>query len=247
MQKTKIEWTDYVWNIQTGCKNGCEYCYARKMANRLKGRVGYDVVRPFDPKFHPDRLNEIGGLPKSTNSKNHQLPRGTLMVFTASMGEFGWAKPTDFKTTIDKIRESKHIFQILTKIPQQLTHNLPADLPRNLWLGVSINQQSDAWRVEKLTDYIDNPKYGNRWLPFLSIEPLHGEIDLSKVKGIEKIRWVIIGAETGNRKGKIIPKREWIAKIREFCAENDIPLFIKDNANPDGLNEDLVVHQFPVA
>ena len=46
MNRTKIEWVKnpdgsqgYTWNPITGCLNGCEYCYARKLANtRLKER-----------------------------------------------------------------------------------------------------------------------------------------------------------------------------------------------------------------
>ena len=40
MNKTQIEWVrnpdgtqGYTWNPITGCLNGCEYCYARKLAN----------------------------------------------------------------------------------------------------------------------------------------------------------------------------------------------------------------------
>ena len=35
--KTKIEWADATWNPVTGCLHGCEYCYARKIAERFKG------------------------------------------------------------------------------------------------------------------------------------------------------------------------------------------------------------------
>ena len=37
MKKTKIEWADYTWNPVSGCLHGCEYCYARKIANRFGG------------------------------------------------------------------------------------------------------------------------------------------------------------------------------------------------------------------
>ncbi len=35
MNKTKIEWTDYTWNPVVGCKNGCWYCYAKRMNDRF--------------------------------------------------------------------------------------------------------------------------------------------------------------------------------------------------------------------
>lgn len=37
MQRTKIEWADSTWNPVTGCKHGCEYCYARRIAERFSG------------------------------------------------------------------------------------------------------------------------------------------------------------------------------------------------------------------
>lgn len=45
MNKTKIEWCDSTWNPVTGCKHGCDYCYARRIAGRfgtqLPDRSGY--------------------------------------------------------------------------------------------------------------------------------------------------------------------------------------------------------------
>lgn len=35
MNKTKIEWATYTWNPVTGCLHDCEYCYARRIANRF--------------------------------------------------------------------------------------------------------------------------------------------------------------------------------------------------------------------
>lgn len=37
MNKTKIEWCDSTWNPVTGCKHGCDYCYARRIAGRFGG------------------------------------------------------------------------------------------------------------------------------------------------------------------------------------------------------------------
>ena len=88
LNKTSIEWVKnpdgtqgYSWNPITGCLNGCEYCYARKLANtRLKekylanGAVVCDYyvdelgseeeieeafANPFHPRFWEDRLNEL--------------------------------------------------------------------------------------------------------------------------------------------------------------------------------------------
>ena len=74
MQKTQIEWVKnpdgtqgYTWNPITGCLNGCEYCYARKLANgRLRARYlanpdvapGCDPADPFAPRYWPNRRYE---------------------------------------------------------------------------------------------------------------------------------------------------------------------------------------------
>ena len=40
---------------------------------------------------------------------------------------------------------------------------------------------------------------------------------------------IMNGAETGNRKGRVIPKREWIAEIVDYCKANQIPVFLKES------------------
>jgi len=42
-----IGWCDRTWNPITGCLRGCEYCYARRMAQRLAGRFGYPADDPW--------------------------------------------------------------------------------------------------------------------------------------------------------------------------------------------------------
>ena len=86
MNKTKIDWCDSTWNPVTGCLHGCEYCYARGIANRFGTKnqchsfygghpVGkiHELEEPavvtetgkkspypfnFEPTFHKYRLNE---------------------------------------------------------------------------------------------------------------------------------------------------------------------------------------------
>jgi protein gp37 len=43
------------------------------------------------------------------------------------------------------------------------------------------------------------------------------------------IKWVIIGAESGARKGKVIPEKAWVNYIVEDCANNGIPVFMKES------------------
>lgn len=57
-----IEWAEKTWNPITGCSpvsEGCQHCYAKRMATRLKGRFGYPADEPFSVVLHSnDRLTE---------------------------------------------------------------------------------------------------------------------------------------------------------------------------------------------
>ena len=75
---TKIEYATDTLNIVTGCtpiSEGCASCYAKRMANRLAGRYGYDEHDPFKVTFHPDKLADV---------KKWRKPR---IVFVSSMGD----------------------------------------------------------------------------------------------------------------------------------------------------------------
>jgi protein gp37 len=74
---------------------------------------------------------------------------------------------------------------------------------------------------------------------FLSIEPLHGEIDLKEIKVtvlqmefivLPVFDWVIVGGESGNNNGpyKYRPcELSWIERIVKDCQNNHIPVFVK--------------------
>ena len=64
---------------------------------------------------------------------------------------------------------------------------------------------------------------------FLSIEPILEPINLRALEHSLYTKAVIIGAETGNRKGKVIPKKEWIQSIVEQCDEAHVKVFMKES------------------
>lgn len=64
-----IGWCDLTINPITGCRNGCKYCYAERFAKRLAGRAGYPAEDPFQPTFHPDKLEKIRKLRGSERRK----------------------------------------------------------------------------------------------------------------------------------------------------------------------------------
>src|SRR4030042_3624184 len=160
MGKSKIEWTDYVWNPTVGCtkvSSGCKNCYAERIFNR----------------FHPDKkFSDVRCYPERLDQPLHwKKPR---RVFVDSMSDlFHEDVPSLFIYKIFDVIAStpKHIYLILTKRPErmcdfvnriryieteELTHlisplcsyspykiNDPISIP-NLWLGVSVENQATA-------------------------------------------------------------------------------------------------------
>ncbi|MBQ8087054.1 MAG: DUF5131 family protein, partial [Clostridia bacterium] len=73
---TKIDWCDSTWNPVTGCLHGCEYCYARKMAERF--------AMPNNTKQTPAVINE----------DLRQLAEGaTLPEFSVPYHRYGRVQP----------------------------------------------------------------------------------------------------------------------------------------------------------
>lgn len=64
---------------------------------------------------------------------------------------------------------------------------------------------------------------------FLSIEPI---LEPIKIQDFKNVKQIIIGAETGNRKGKVIPKKEWIDSLVKQADEHVIRVFMKDSLKP---------------
>ena len=87
---SKISWTEKTWSPVTGCTPiaaGCQRCYAKKLAHRLKamGQAKYDHDDPFAVRWHPEELDK---------PRRWKKPR---MVFVCSMGDlFHKEVPDDF-------------------------------------------------------------------------------------------------------------------------------------------------------
>ncbi len=267
MNKTKIEWCDSTWNPVTGCLHGCEYCYARRMTNRYKGCIpnesryiripnptgvgsiieltspmdkwtkNGDIITasyPFDfvPTFHKYLLS------------NPLLWKTAKTIFVCSMADlFGDWVPDEW---IDEVfaacaKAPQHRYLFLTKNPKRYydlaeqgeTPNgkLP-DAP-NMWFGTTI------------TSVREPIFWGDGWNTFLSIEPLLTDFkELTTAFHDMSIKWVIIGAETGNRKNKVIPKKEWVDNICRVAIDAGLPVFMKDSLLPI-VGKENMMREFP--
>lgn len=208
MAKTKIEWCDETINPVVGCTFGCEYCYAARLNKRFKYIEDWSK-----PQFFPERLEQISKLKKPKN------------IFINSMSDVADWKSDWMRSFIDVMETNKqHNYLLLTKRPEK---RIIVGKAPWLWLGTSITKQSEVMRLDYLTRRNVVKNY------FISIEPLHGEIDLeialSKRDLRYHLKWIIIGAETGNRNGKIVPKHEWLNKLYLVRDRYDIPIFMKDS------------------
>ncbi|RLG32925.1 hypothetical protein DRN97_06265 [Methanosarcinales archaeon] len=200
----KIGWTDYTWNPVKGlCPVGCPYCYARRIYDRFH----------YDPTI---RLDE----------KELQAPykiKKPAKIFVGSTIELFGEWTDDWMERILKVcsENPQHRFQFLTKLPGGLTS---FDFPDNCWLGITITFQGDSVKALWLK-HLKTP------VRFVSIEPLLGEPTF--LDGIyDSLDWIIIGAETGNRKGKVTPKEIWIKNILAHARDHQIPVFMKHNLRP---------------
>lgn len=206
MKKTKIDWCDCTINPVVGCKNGCKYCYGEKINDRFK------IIPCWrEPQFFEERLKQL----KCRKPKS---------VFIDSMSDIGWWEDEWLEKTLVAMNNNcKHKYIALTKmdcnvlcqriIKVTTQHKL---IGIELYLGKSITTQKQ-W---------DNC-FDNESIDFLSIEPLLEPINLYEVGHC--IKQVIIGAETGTRKDKVIPKKEWVDNIVKFCNENKIKVFMKES------------------
>lgn len=195
MTKTKIDWCDATWNPVVGCNNNCPYCYARRMANRFH--------RDFQPHWVEKNFNRA-------------MPRRPSRIFVDSMSDVAFWKPEWWDKVIGRIcKNSQHQFLFLTKYPA-IYHRQP--LPENCWLGATATTVYELGACQDSLLYLPNPC-------FISIEPILEEIGNPANLDRHFIKWVILGAETGNRRGKVIPQREWIEPFLSL----PIPLYMKKN------------------
>ncbi len=59
-----------------------------------------------------------------------------------------------------------------------------------------------------------------------------------------EVKWVIVGAESGNRKDKVLPKKEWVETVVRTCEDNGISVFMKDSLIPI-VGEENMRRDFP--
>ncbi len=262
---TKIEWClnpdgspGETWNPITGCLKGCEYCYARKLAEtRLRSRmlgnnniaepdpdVDFDMgangmfTNPFYPRFWQGRLD------KFVHKGTYRPPRKRKGIFVCSLADlFGIGVPEAWTGKVLSAiwANPLHRFYLLTKQPQNLAKWSP--FPGNCWVGVSVTNPGELVEAYNELICIDAK------VKYVSLEPLLEWGDLYETYACRLpflfgkadypdngIDWVIIGAQT---KPTVMPNIDWVRDIVEAADKAGIPVFLKNSL------KSLLPHQAP--
>lgn len=233
MSTSTIEWTELTWNPVTGCNKispGCKFCYAEVMSKRLNAMGVAKYKDGFKIRTHPETLVIPFGWKK---------PK---IVFVNSMSDlFHDEVPLSYIKAVFAVMNQtpQHTYQVLTKRAERLLAvSGQLEWTKNIWMGVSIENQDYAYRADYLAQ-------SHAKIKFLSIEPLIGEINFIDIKSMN---WIIVGGESGHKARPLM--REWVEKIQSMCKSNDVPFFFKQwgkakfNSNPldPTINKDHINH-----
>jgi protein gp37 len=209
-KNSKIEWTESTWNPVSGCTEisiGCENCYAKRIALRLKAAGSPNYANGFDVTLHPHVL------------KTPLFWKQPHTIFVNSMSDiFHKDIPTSYISKVFDVmcQASHHRFQALTKRSLrllQLSPKLP--WPQNVWMGVTVENADYTFRIDHL-------RQTGAAIKFISFEPLLGPISNIDLEGID---WVIVGGESGPKARQM--QSEWAIEIRDRCLAANVPFFFK--------------------
>lgn len=208
-----IEWSIWTWNPVTGCKHGCEYCYAEGIANRF-------YAQKFEPTFYEKRLSAPynSRIPEKYN--NHP---GKRNVFVCSMADlFGeWVDETWITRVLDVCKDTPDWnYLFLTKNPKRL---LDFSFPENCWVGTSVDVRSRLALALNIMPQVDAA------VKFISFEPLLEDMGQPNLSFID---WIIIGGQSGDTSRNIPPKQpqwEWVESLLFAARKTDTKVYFKPN------------------
>lgn len=230
---TKIDWATDTFNPWWGCSEvspACDHCYARAMAKRwAPGCWGKDGSRRYFEDEHWD-------APKRWNRKAAR--EGVRRrVFCGSMCDV-----FEMRRTADEddawislhylIEHTPNLdWLLLTKRPEHVRDCVHPSwnrngFPRNVWLGVTAEDQQRA--DERVPLLLQIPAR----VRFVSVEPMLEKMHLLSYMD-SGLSWVICGCESGP-KSRPTP-HDWVRALRDQCQEDGVPFFLKQlRANEDG-------------
>ena len=256
MNRSKIEWCDHTWNPITGCRHDCQYCYARRMTSRFAGDVRLNLMAKKDYSLEPaadggkdlyvmdtPMINETGnplvypfGFEPTLHKYRMDIPGKLKMgnnIFVGAMSDiFGnWVPDEWIKQILNTCKKYPiHNYMFLTKNPERYLELYEKGIlpnSNNMFYGATVTQSIQLQRATKT--FTDLPV---EFQTFFSIEPIFENVALNEIwkEAILQTDWIIIGAQTGREKDKVVPKAEWIKEIVVSAdAAHGVPVFMKDS------------------
>ncbi|MDY0747333.1 phage Gp37/Gp68 family protein [Paucibacter sp. R3-3] len=264
--RSNIEWCDSTFNPWEGCQHagpGCDNCYAE---NRNARYAGGQAVNwgPGAPRRRTSVANWRKPVAWNLGADAFEREHGRRRrVFCASLADV-------FDNQVDPAWRAD-LFELIRKTPRLdwllLTKRIGnaeamikaaiADLDigysvpfaawpwPNVWLGATAVNQAEADRdIPKL---LATPAH----MRFLSIEPMLGPIDLTRIQvcggdaeiypligttecvndegvpadDVPAVNWIIAGGESGPKARPMHP--DWARSLRDQCTRPDVPFLFK--------------------
>jgi protein gp37 len=259
-ENSKIEWTDHTFNPWEGCQKvgpGCDHCYAETRNARFGGGQAVN----WGP----------GALRRRTSAANWRKPLAwnsahaeffakhgrRQRVFCASLADVfdnavdpQWRvdlfRLIDATPNLDWLLLTKRIgnARAMSQAAMGMIGCIHKPPPPNVWLGATIVNQAEADRdIPKLLAIPARRR-------FLSMEPLLGPVDLTRIDidgyreiypltgstgcedddgnpspDLPALDWVIVGGESGPGARPMSP--DWARSLRDQCAAAGVPFLFK--------------------
>lgn len=202
-------------NLVIGCTIGCSYCYARNNVRR------FHMTEDFSsPEYFPGKLRLM----------NRKRPQNLLLT---GMSDFSDWNPEWREEVFARIaRNPQHQYIFLTKRPEKIQFSTELD---NVWFGVTVTSAKEKGRIQAMREHIRAKHYQ------VSFEPMFDDIGEVDFTGIE---WIVVGTETGRRKGKSESKPEWVWNLTDQAHSRGIPVFMKEDLLPV-MGEEQMVQELP--
>jgi protein gp37 len=240
---TKIEWCDETWNPIVGCEKiseGCQNCYAEKMAVRLAA-MGTEATDHYLEAVANGRWS--GKTAANINQAQLWKWKRRRLIFVCSMGDlFHQSVPDEMLDKVFGIMalNPKHWFLVLTKRAERMRdyflglQNDPAQALRfgyqndvlRSWtmpmaarlrrgnpipnIWLGVTAENQRRADERVPLLLETPAAGR----FVSVEPMLGQVDLDAVEDDPRNRVIhsLLGGFVDNYgiHQNAIPKIDWV-------------------------------------
>ena len=221
MQKTNIQYLTHTWNPIamrcSKCSPGCQECWHLARCDMFKNNPQFSKeLREIYAGDRPQMLIE-GRLNDPAKRKkparigfqfmgdpfHEDVTNEDLIKIDTRIGAWDW-----------------HTYLILTKRPQRMKEYYEwayqgLSIPRNLWLGVSVCNDDEKWKIDELRAV----PAAIRWISFEPLLEDMGEINLGGIS------WCVVGGETGSGARPMDP--EWARDLKNQAVNAGVPFFFK--------------------